>query len=56
MRAGIPAFTGRGFDFGDAVIDRARAVMPRHGELVVAAAMRAAVSELIAFAGRAHDC
>ena len=55
MRAGIPAFTGRGFDFGDAVIDRARAVMPCHGELVVTAAMRAAVRELVALAGGAHD-
>jgi hypothetical protein len=55
LQAGIAAFTGRGLDFGDAVVDCARAVVTCHGELVVTAAMRAAVRELIALADGTHD-
>ena len=44
-----------GFNLGDAIIDGARTVVPRLGELVIAAAMRAAERELITLAGGVHD-
>ena len=44
-----------GFNLGDAIIDGARTVVPRLGELVIAAAMRAAERELVTLAGGVHD-
>jgi len=50
----VPALTGSGLDFGDAIVDGARAMVPRLGELVAATAVRATVRELIALAERVY--